>query len=98
MGSSKGGSDTDDAKVPKLEEEGEGEEKQLDAEKVDDLIDLGLIDADLDELVAAAPAVTAAAPPPPPPPPPQQQPPAVNYHKLPMVPLGNPKAKHCYDK
>ena len=93
MGSSKGGSDTEEAKVPKLEEE-EGEEKrhEVEDEKVEE-IDLGLIEtgADLDELVAA-PAATA---PPPPPPPPQQQTPAV---KLPLTPLGNPKAKHCYDK
>ena len=54
--------------------------------------DLGLVELKTDEPVIA-PAVPA-----PPPPQPPQQPPAASYHTQPLAPLGNPKAKHCYDK
>lgn len=90
MGSSNGGSDNDEAKVlPKLETEGE-EKREVEGDTKGD--DLGLVELKTDEPVIA-PAVPA-----PPPPQPPQQPPAASYHTQPLAPLGNPKAKHCYDK
>ena len=94
MGSANGGSDIEEAKAPKLEEEEEKKhEVEQDKKEANLLEDLALNESTTGVLESEEPAVASPAVPPPPPPPP-----AFKYHKLPLAPLGNPKAKHCYDK
>jgi hypothetical protein len=100
MGSSNGGSDAEDVKPKEHEqeveivEEEDKKEKKINDIDVDDL--LGLIESTValeDELPVPAPAPAVVALPAA-----SSSEPAIKDHKLPMAPLGNPKAKHCYDK